>query len=866
MINISEFFRKFAERNRVGFSIFQKNLFSLGWIGALGHPLYWGIWTYIFPQPYESFYFRFTCALVCVPLIFHERIPDSLSRWKPLYWYATVTLVLPTIFTFLLLMNDFSRIYMTCQVMLIFLLVTFLPGVLSATASLFAGIVVGCVLYWFAAPADHTLTNIGTLIEFSPLLIFALVAGSIFSGSFKESIELTQMRIAAQEQERNLKALAGSIAHEMRNPLGQIRFSLHGIRNLLPRPIAHTTLEAAPPTLSLADLSTLYRHVAQAETCIGRGLQVVAMTLDEVSGKPIDKTSFEYLHASKATHKAVEEYSFDTPGERAKVKVQVNHDFTIKVNETAYVFILFNLIKNALFYFKQHPQATIMITVDASSVVVRDTGPGIPPEVLGTLFGSFVTSGKAGGTGLGLAYCKRTMQVFGGDIVCDSVLGKYTEFTLRFPTIAPAEIERHEREVLSRAAPYFEGKRILVVDDQPFPRKSTRAMLDGLRALHDEAEDGAQAIAKLRRGAYDLVIMDLDMPVLDGYAAAEQIRQGAAPGHEGVAIVAYTSESAYMAHVKTEKVGMNGFVCKPCTRLELIKALQAGMQAATDKAQLDDAAATLLVGKKVLVVDDAAFNRKIAVTYLRAIGIEAVEAENGMEAVERVSKDKTIDALLLDMEMPVMDGIQTARELRSGKTAARRLSIIALTANASDEHVAQALAAGMDDFISKPLSANDLRAKLVRVLSREGVEPIRAQSPYLSANLPGLKNGMAATANGVTLVNAERMDHMRQVGNGVLMECLTAYIGQMGAHFARIEEQMASQNFTAFRAQLHMLVGDAGEAGFHALHQFLITEVYPGVANSRRWPASEDWLATSKDLYAQTVKAMRQTYLAETPT
>jgi len=865
MINIFYgFIQKFAERNNIGFSIFQKNLFSMGWIGALGHPLYWCIWTYIFPQTYESLSLRLACALVCVPLIFHERIPESLNKWKPLYWYATVTLVLPTIFTFLLLMNDFSRVYMTSEVMLIFLLVTFLPGIASVTVSFLTGSLIGYFLYLYAAPVGHTLINIATLIEFSPLLMFALVAGSVFSGSFKESIQLRQMRIAAEEQEKSLKALAGSIAHEMRNPLGQIRFSLHGIRNLLPRPVAHATPEAAPPTLSQADLSTLYRHVAQGETCIDRGLQIVAMTLDEVSGKPIDQASFEYLQASKATYKAVEEYSFDTPGERAKVKVQVNHDFTIKVNETAYVFILFNLIKNALFYFKQHPQATIMITVDASSVAVRDTGPGIPPKVLGTLFGSFVTSGKAGGTGLGLAYCKRTMQAFGGDIVCDSVLGEYTEFTLRFPTIAQAEIEQHEREVLSRAAPYFEGKRILVVDDQAFLRKSTRAMLDGLRSLHDEAEDGAQAIAKLRRGAYDLVIMDLDMPVLDGYAAAEQIRQGAAPGHEGVAIVAYTAESAYMAHVKTEKVGMNGFVSKPCTRLELIKALQAGMQAATDKAQLDDAAATVLVGKKVLVVDDAAFNRKIAVTYLRAIGIEAVEAENGLEAVEHVSKDETIDALLLDMEMPVMDGMQTARELRSGQTAARRLPIIALTANASDEHVAQALAAGMDDFISKPVSADDLRAKLVKVLSREGAEPIRAPSPSLSTS--GQKNGMAATANGVPLIHAERMEHIRRLGNGLLKECLTAYIDQMGERFVQIEEQMVGQNFTAFRAQLHKLVGDAGEAGFYALHQFLITEIYPGVANSQRWPASEDWLATSKDLYAQTVKAMRQTYLGETPT
>lgn len=849
--------RKFSESNNLGFSIFQKNLFSMGWIGALGHPLYWYIWTYVFPQPHESLRFRLLAALACAPLIFHERLPKFLDKWKPLYWYITVTLALPTVFTYLLLMNDFNHVYMTCQVMLIFLMTTFLPGIVSVTVSLCTGIAVGSLIYFWAIPVDHTLENLGTLIEFSPLLIFALLAGSIFSGSFKESIELTQTRIAAQEQEKNLKALAGSIAHEMRNPLGQIRFSLHGIRNLLPRPVAHADAHAAPPTLSVSDLNTLYTHVAHGETCIDRGLQIVAMTLDEVSGRPIDQASFEYLAASKATRKALEEYSFDTPGERAKVAVQVNNDFTIKVNETAYVFILFNLIKNALYYFKQHPQATITITVDAPCVTVRDTGPGIPPEVLVTLFGSFVTSGKAGGTGLGLAYCRRTMQAFGGDIVCASVLGQYTEFTLLFPPIDEAEIEQQEREVFSRAVPFFQGRRILVVDDQPLLRKSTRAMLSGLGAQHDEAEDGLQAIAKLREGIYDLVIMDLDMPVLDGYAAAEQIRQGAAPGREDVAIVAYTAESAYMAHVKTEKVGMNGFVSKPCTQLELIKALQTGMEAAAERARLHGAAAHVLLGKKVLVTDDCAFNRKIAIAHLRSMGVEAEEAENGRAAVERLSQDDSFDVLLIDMEMPVMDGMQAARELRSGETGGRRLPIIALTGHFGDEHVAKVLEAGMDDFISKPFSVEDLRAKLVKVLTRQGAHSIGS----------GEQNGApAATDTGVPLIHAEQLERMRRLNNTLLVECLTAYIEQMQERFDRLEEQMALGNFTGFRTQLHKLLGDAGEAGFYALHQYLKNEVYPTVVDHQQWPEPQGWLTTSKDLYAQTVHAMRKTYLANAPT
>lgn len=691
---------------------------SVGWIGAIGHPIYWFIWVYIFPQPYESTYFRFSCALLFAALPLCKHAPKALERWVPIYWFTSITLGLPTIFTFLMLMSDFSKIYITCGVMVIFVLPLFLRGITSVLASLTIGTVSGLLIYLISSPPGHSLSNYQEFLEFSPLLGFALLTGSIFTHGFKEGVRAEELRIAAEEREKSLKALAGSIAHEMRNPLGQIRFSLHSMRNLLPRPIAHVEPDTAPPTVSPADLNAIYRHLAQGETSINRGLQIIGMTLNEVSGKPIDRASFEYLSASKATSKAVEEYSFDSPGERDKVTLEVRKDFTIKVNETAYIFILFNLIKNALYYFKQYPQATLLITVNAPCVTVRDTGPGIAPEMLNKLFGSFVSAGKAGGTGLGLAYCQRTMQAFGGDIVCNSVLGSYTEFTLLFPPISEAEIQLEEHKVMSQAVPFFDGKRVLVVDDQPFVRQSTCRALEGIATRVDEAEDGAQAITKLRLGIYDLVVMDLDMPVLDGYAAAEQIRQGAAPGHEEVAIVAYTAESAYVAQVKTEKVGMNGFVSKPCSQTELLRTLQAGMQAAAEATRLKGAARRL-VGKRVLVADDCAFNRKITVAYLRTMGIQSVEAQNGQEALDLACMDERFDAALLDMEMPVMNGVQTARALRSAETGGRRLPLIALTAHLCDTHMTQALEAGMDGFVSKPFSDAHLRTTLLKVLPPE---------------------------------------------------------------------------------------------------------------------------------------------------
>ena len=128
---------------------------------------------------------------------------------------------------------------------------------------------------------------------------------------------------------------------------------------------------------------------------------------------------------------------------RARVVVIELNDFTFRGEETSFILILFNLIKNALYYLPTHPSITVTVTIDGRNpdrVVVRDTGPGIAPEQVGRLFEEFQTAGKSEGTGLGLAFCRRAMRAFGGDITCRSRLGEFTEFTLSFPAVPEAEI------------------------------------------------------------------------------------------------------------------------------------------------------------------------------------------------------------------------------------------------------------------------------------------------------------------------------------------------------------------------------------------------------------------------------------------
>lgn len=834
----------------------------LEWIGAIGFvafPLLYILrrTNTVLAPLYDDFTLRVVASVLCLLMGLRRWWPAKLKPYYFGYSYLTLFYCLSFLLSFTMLQNQGGTASVVNMFMGAILLIL-LADWRNTTVLLLSGYFLSIVIFFGVSPnpkipAEFLIAAIGSIV--------VVLTGAVSHFAEKQA-ELKRMRQA-------YAALAGSIAHEMRNPLGQVKFSLDSIEHTLPSP---TTKVGVQP-LQFAHLNNLYKHLAQGQTAIKRGLQVISMTLNEVSGKPIDPQTFEYLEAGKLTQKAVDEYSFETDGERNKVSVQVHSDFTFKVNETVYIFILFNLIKNALYYFKLQPTATMIITVDQSTVTVRDTGPGVPPELLARLFSAFATSGKTEGTGLGLAYCKRAMQAFGGDITCTSEVGRYTEIILHFPVITQNEINTHEYEVLHEAKEIFKGKRILLVDDQAIIRTVTRSLLDGLDAQIDEAQDGQEALQQLRQAKYDLVIMDLNMPVLDGYAAAEKIRQGFAPTQKAIPIVAYTAESAYIAQVKTEKVGMNGFICKPCSRLELIKSLQNAIKNADKKTAVEASFNQMLSGKIIVVADDNKQNRKIVQTYLQQWNVKSIEAEHGMAVLEILDGDTPVDAILMDMQMPGMGGLQTTRVIRA-RNNQRHIPIIALTAHFSDAHKQEALEAGMEDFISKPIEMEELHEKLITVFSKQGVlstgatanasaplqsKPVSTKTAAAPAWPPeALSARNMTTADGVALFNVSRLESMRAIDDKFLQECLTVYTRQITEYFALIETHMNNKDFQAFHDILHKLLGNAAEAGFYALHQFIRHRVSPAVENNHQWPTEENWLETAKDLYAQTVIAVNK--------
>ncbi|MBX7230011.1 MAG: hypothetical protein K1X48_10455, partial [Burkholderiaceae bacterium] len=338
----------------------------LGFFTFVGHPLFFWIWAYWLVQPYESLTLRLAVSLMGLILILPAVNRDPFSLFTITIFTIVTWLQLPVFFSWMYLSNSGNSVWLASFSVMI--LIWF--GVTDwriATVGLLLGGIVAWLLFTALGPAVPIIS--GEQSTINAIVILFSFATALTMGASSANARQAELTFS-KEKNKALQALSGSIAHEMRNPLSQIKYSLDCIGNSLPAP---TSTDLAHP-IAAQTLHELYRNVAQGHIAIKRGLQVISMTLSEVSSQAIDRSHFDYVSAAIATQKAVDEYGYETQEERKKVRVQILQDFIFKGEETLYIFILFNLIKNALYYFKSHPNANLTITVEEGKVLVRDTG------------------------------------------------------------------------------------------------------------------------------------------------------------------------------------------------------------------------------------------------------------------------------------------------------------------------------------------------------------------------------------------------------------------------------------------------------------------------------------------------------------
>ncbi|MEJ7932440.1 response regulator [Ramlibacter sp. AN1015] len=788
-----------------------------GLLGTVGFPLFYLLRFAKSTPVYDDLWLRLVAAGMCALLLLRTHWPERLRPYFFVYSYAALVFTLPFMFVFTSLKNGGGTVAVANTLMASFFVIL-MTDWRNMVAMLSMGFGAAVLAYWGTDPAA---TVPADYVARLPILLLVLVGGTFF--------KLALERATATKVRDAYAAVAGSIAHEMRHPLGQVQHSLDAVQRLLPAPGAWGASRLGP-----AELDGLYRHVAQGQQAIERGLQVISMTLDQVNDeKPVDDSNFAQLSAAEVVRKAVDDYGYEDPGQRDRVEVQILEDFRFRGDETAFLYVLFNLLKNALYFIPASPELRINITVGAHAVRVRDTGPGIAPERLPELFEPFRSLGKAGGTGLGLRYCRRVMRSFGGDIGCDSRLGEYTEFTMRFPTIPLAEQEEHLAAVLAQARAVLAGRRLLLVDDDSAQRLATRHKLRRMDLEVDEAGEGRRALEMLAYERYDLVLMDLRMPVLDGWQLAGHIRGGKVPLNTDVRLVAHSSEPEQAARLKARRAGLDGFVAKPSSEATLARALAGALSRPSSTSK------RVLEGRRVLLADDNPLNRRAMAAFLVDAGAVVQEAEHGADVLSQLDAGEAIDVVLLDLHMPGLGGLQTVRRIRDSAKAWASVPVVALTAESGDAARKAARAAGMNAFLVKPVPPEILCSTLSRMLAGE-------------RTAPGVTD---AEPQGESLLNAQRLESYRRLG--LLDDLVTEYFPEIHRLLDALGTAIEQRALPKAQELLHSLLGLSGEAAAQALHQ-AVRRIYVSVREEQRWPATADWLAQLRTLASRSEAALRE--------
>ncbi|HET6430976.1 HAMP domain-containing sensor histidine kinase [Dyella sp.] len=409
----------------------QPTLVAMSAIGAACMLLYYPVWKYALPQPYESLALRLAGCAVLLPLALLHWWPRRLRALLPAYWYGVVTFVLPFFAGYMLLRNGGSTPWLLIHLASIYL--TMMMFDLTSFLGIFA---LGSVLAWIAwLVGPHAAMPVAPLLLYLPLLAMALALGPLASLSQKHA---DLARIQA------LTRASNNIAHELRTPLGSLQIAGQAFRRYLPDLVAGHRLaqDAGLPVVALrgAHLEALERGMDTIEHEVAHAHTVIDMLL--MAARPLDPQQLDRLQARALVRTALERYPYASRAEQERVHLRGEDDFPLLGSETLLMHVIFNLLRNALFHTGRAGKGEIDVQVErgqgSGRIVVRDTGPGIPPDVLPRIFNRFYSYSEDGagvaGLGIGLAFSREAVERMGGDIQCRSRWGAFTEFVISFPS------------------------------------------------------------------------------------------------------------------------------------------------------------------------------------------------------------------------------------------------------------------------------------------------------------------------------------------------------------------------------------------------------------------------------------------------
>ncbi|AMO54790.1 hypothetical protein GZ77_19450 [Endozoicomonas montiporae] len=489
--------------------------------------------------------------------------------------------------------------------------------------------------------------------------------------------------------------------------------------------------------------------------------------------------------------------------------------------------VLTNLVGNAVKFTEAGEVVVRLNMIQRTSDFVRveflveDTGIGIAEDVLANLFSAFTqadgsTTRRFGGTGLGLTISKQLVELMGGNIQVTSAEGLGSTFLF----ILDMGISESESRSSGKVSHALEGIKTLIVDDNTTNREILRHYLTAWGVDHSECDSGAKALDMMQQALskgqpYELVLLDMDMPQMDGLMLSREIESNAELAKSRRIML---SSAGFITWAKQQEVGISACLSKPFRQSRLLDTVMQVMHEhharQSDKHPVQSNHPSFSSTIRLLLVEDNIVNQKVAVSMLKKIGLTEPDiAADGKEAVS-MSQNKEYDLILMDCQMPVMSGYEATGLIRKREQSHRqpRIPIIAMTANAMQGDREKCLAAGMDDYLSKPIKSDTMRDMLSHWLMHDENQPeSEPELPVVANSVPNEEGADIDTDE--PLVDIDTFNTLKEIMEEAFSSLLDSYFEDAPNLLEELKQAAKAADLEVVIRAAHTLKSSSGNLG-----------------------------------------------------